>query len=263
MHPSSTVPGFVLCATTVHIYAPHPRIWRSYNYGDTWERVFYREFPYYAWIYDSWSGQDALTDFSFSVFSDPETEFWYYYTLDGGDSFDSLLTGVGDGGYGFRAWGDSVMVMRTVGVDSLYISPDHGQTLEFRLGYPNGEAAPITDGKLSQLICDNFYHGPYSPVSPRNRGIMNPNDISMSIYPNPTNSSAFIQLSGVIITDPIQIRIYDILGRQTRSFQVRLQAGSNTNIPLPINDLASGTYFITIEDANMHQPLVQKVVVLK
>jgi len=90
-----------------------------------------------------------------------------------------------------------------------------------------------------------------------------PSTLEVTIYPNPTNSVAYINLSGVLITDPIQIRVYDILGRLAGSFQIKSPGQTSMSFPLPINNLASGIYFVSVESLLSRQSRVQKVIVLK
>jgi hypothetical protein len=92
---------------------------------------------------------------------------------------------------------------------------------------------------------------------------LTPSAFTISIFPNPTNSVAYINLSGVLITDPIQIRIYDILGRQANYFQIKSPGQTSISLPLPISNLASGVYFISVENRPNRQSQVQKVIVLK
>jgi hypothetical protein len=265
VHPSSTVPGFAFMTSTIYSCNPYSRVWRTYNYGESWELV-YRSAQGDR-IVNAWSGADALSDFNFTIHS--WSDEWYYYTLDGGNSFDSLLTSQNSEGYVFWPWGDSVSVICADGADSIFITPDRGQTLEFRVRTPEGLNTVIYDGPYSQLVGktmvtgNTYYYGPYTGLRPQNQAAWKPHDFFISIYPNPTNSSAFLNLSGLIITDPIQIRIYDILGRLTRSCQLRLQADNATHIPLPFNNLSSGTYFVVIENPNLPQPLVRKILLLK
>ena len=265
IHPSSTDSGFAFITNTIYLSNPYSRAWRTYDYGESWELVYLSSQG--ERIVEAWSGVDALTDFNFTVHS-WENE-WYYYTLNGGDSFDSLLTSHNSEGYVFWPWGDSVRVIPSNGADSIYITPDRGQTLEFRIHRPEGSNSRIYDGSYSQLVGmvmtnqNTYYHGPYTSVHPPKHDQWNPCDLSISIYPNPVNSVAFVSLSGIIITDPIQIRIYDILGRQAGAFRIKSSGQRTLSLPLPISNLASGTYFVTAENPLNQHVLVKKIVVLK
>jgi photosystem II stability/assembly factor-like uncharacterized protein len=273
--PSSTIPGFALLATTPFWYFPPPMVWRTYDFGQSWELIFQGNFPgNYAWIWDSWSGDDDLTDYSFFVQTDPGAEYWYFYTLNGGDSFDSIRTGLASTqgeGYACMEWGDSVMVVgaSSENSDSIFISPDHFQSMQFRVCYPEGIQAQLFNGGFSQLISKDwdtdrtFYHGPHTACPPQNHNAIKPNNISISIYPNPTNSTAFLNLSGSIITHPIQIQIYDILGRHIRTMQIGPQVGESPLLTLPINNLSSGTYFVVVSGSELSTNITRKIIILK
>jgi hypothetical protein len=69
------------------------------------------------------------------------------------------------------------------------------------------------------------------------------NEANMSLYPNPTHGTDVnINLSGVI-SDNVQIRVVDAMGRQVWSNRYSVNGILNTNITFE-QPLANGLYFV-------------------
>jgi hypothetical protein len=64
---------------------------------------------------------------------------------------------------------------------------------------------------------------------------------NIQLYPNPTNGELNIQISNQLISDKLQINIYDISGKIIHSTTV-----SNNKINLDVNHLENGVYFLQI-----------------
>jgi hypothetical protein len=72
-------------------------------------------------------------------------------------------------------------------------------------------------------------------------------DLAVTNYPNPFNANTTIDLSQFAANEPIDIKIYDMMGREVRSF--RSSGGDDKRIVWDgrdrnANSLSSGVYFI-------------------
>lgn len=65
-----------------------------------------------------------------------------------------------------------------------------------------------------------------------------------AIYPNPASSEATLLLSRPL-TEPAQLHVFDVLGRQVR--EMNLSSGV-LDVTLPVRDLAPGTYIVRIDN---------------
>jgi hypothetical protein len=75
------------------------------------------------------------------------------------------------------------------------------------------------------------------------RDMLVANEVNMSLYPNPTHGKDVnINLSGVI-SDNVQIRVVDAMGRQVWSNRFAVNGVLNTNITFE-QPLANGLYFV-------------------
>ncbi|MFH1011933.1 MAG: T9SS type A sorting domain-containing protein, partial [bacterium] len=245
----------------------YPSVWRTEDFGQTWELVFQTDFPSTGeMIMSSWSGRDALTDFNFRLFTDPGGEYWYYYSLDGGATFDSLLTALyqSSEGYLFSAWGDSLMVL-SWDADSIYISVDRGQTLQFRLHYPEGEQTAVFDGPSSQLISLNyrtgkaFYHGPYSLAGPEALPLPQTAALRQN-YPNPFNITTRITFD-LPAAGPVTLKVYDLLGREVATLVNGMNAPGHHSVLFDGSNLPSGIYLYRIEMGSVRE--AKKMLLLK
>jgi hypothetical protein len=269
IHPSSSVPGFAfLASTSFSLWWWYPSVWRTEDFGETWELVFQTDFPNTnQTIMESWSGRDALTDFNFRLLTDPDGEYWYYYSLDGGVTFDSLRTAIHQSadGYVFSPWGDSLAVVPYAERDSIYISPDRGRTLEFRLRYPEGEQTRLLGGRFSQLISLNdqtgkaFYHGPYSSAG-REIPLL-PQAVTLrQNYPNPFNTATRI-IFDLPTAEHVSLKVYDLLGREVAVLADGMHAPGQYSVLFDGSDLPSGIYIYRIETGSLRE--AKKMVLLK
>jgi hypothetical protein len=81
----------------------------------------------------------------------------------------------------------------------------------------------------------------------------------MSLYPNPTQGTVNINLSG-IESDNVQIRIVDAMGKQVWSNRFTVNGVLNTNITFE-QPLANGLYFVEAifnGDVQTQRLMVQK-----
>jgi Secretion system C-terminal sorting domain len=79
---------------------------------------------------------------------------------------------------------------------------------------------------------------------------------SAKVYPNPLKDQATIEISTEQKTD-VTIELYDMIGRQVKRLKVENTEGVVT-MPLSMNDLSSGTYFLKI--SNNTNVIQQKIV---
>lgn len=69
------------------------------------------------------------------------------------------------------------------------------------------------------------------------------------VYPNPSNSKAFISVNSIVDANTSSVTITNALGSIVSSKNVDLSIGKNT-IPLEVETLSSGIYFATIISGN-------------
>jgi len=75
----------------------------------------------------------------------------------------------------------------------------------------------------------------------------------MSTSPNPARNrvTARLAVPETVATESIRFRLYDILGRQVRSFDDKVRTGQRLEVSLDLSGLASGTYLLRlIADGN-------------
>ncbi len=82
-----------------------------------------------------------------------------------------------------------------------------------------------------------------------------------SIYPNPFNSSTFINIS-LVNSTPLELFIYDSLGRQVSHIKNKLYRPGLNRIPFTNTGLSSGNYYIQAVSKGKEQD-VKRVVFLK
>jgi hypothetical protein len=74
-------------------------------------------------------------------------------------------------------------------------------------------------------------------------------NLSVKLFPNPSGSNAFVQISGV--TNNSDITVTDILGKVVW----RSAVGSNKTISLPAGTLAKGVYIVSVTNERQHQEI--------
>jgi len=80
----------------------------------------------------------------------------------------------------------------------------------------------------------------------RNPSILPPSSFSLSVFPNPFNSSTVISFS-LPHTSEVDLRIYDVTGRMVRTMaQGKMSAGEH-ELRLEAGALPSGVYFVKVE----------------
>ncbi len=74
-------------------------------------------------------------------------------------------------------------------------------------------------------------------------------NLSVKLFPNPSGSNAFVQITGV--TTNSDINVTDMLGRVVW----RSAVGSNRTISLPAGTLAKGVYLVSVTNEGQHQEI--------
>lgn len=86
-----------------------------------------------------------------------------------------------------------------------------------------------------------------------------PQRVAISIYPNPVNSMATVELQVGISGQPVELGVYSILGQLVE--RVTLNSAPLIRHQLNVTSWASGQYFIHVDVRNNH--LTEKLIVLK
>ena len=82
------------------------------------------------------------------------------------------------------------------------------------------------------------------------------NDVSVKMYPNPTNTQTKLVVNG--ISDDVKIVLSDARGRILRTINTEAIEGSLEQV-IDVNDLAEGIYYIRIQNADINK--TQKLIV--
>ncbi len=109
-----------------------------------------------------------------------------------------------------------------------------------------------------RTVCDDNNFSAYASVNFRTtggEGIDNVSGASCTIYPNPTNSSTTVSVSGV--NGKVKIEVVDMNGRTVAS--ETLECNSECVKTMDVNNLAQGAYFVRITGDNTN--MVKKLVV--
>jgi photosystem II stability/assembly factor-like uncharacterized protein len=265
--PSSTDPDFALMSSSIFYVESLARVWRTTDRGVSWEMVYQADSTQWASIVDAWSGPDSRTGFFFNL---GYSHNMFYYTLDSGETFDSLLTGETGHGYTMHQWGDSIRAFANNGSDSIFISPDFGRSVQFRAHYPEGVPTRLFEGSFSQLVSYEwqnghsfYYNGLASISSPEPLGNVAATSIQITIFPNPVNGAATLTMTPLVGSDPIRIRIYNILGQEVRTFELQRISTSALRIALPTSGLPSGMYFVQVNSQMMRRVVTAHLVITK
>jgi len=95
---------------------------------------------------------------------------------------------------------------------------------------------PYADSVQINVDSNNFFVGYNTPKWA---------EVKFNIFPNPFNSEINIEINSPV-TQRAVISIYDILGNTLYSKEH--QIGTNSHIKIPLNELNSGIYIISISD---------------
>lgn len=119
----------------------------------------------------------------------------------------------------------------------------------------NGTFKDIDNDGYLELLINEYTTSSYlktlkvfstpATVSINNNSIQVPNYELKQNYPNPFNPSTTIEYS-IKKTADVQIKIYDISGREIQSVAKGVQAHGTYKVNLTLDNLSSGTYFYQI-----------------
>lgn len=199
------------------------------------------------------------------------------YTLDGGNSWDSLT--INDNQWGmdiaFIKKGNSFTVALATIASNIYFSSDTGKTWTndttfrnsaiYSICFPDNQNGWVLTG-AGGVINKIYYNGNGITTGVDNNYIL-PNNYSISQnYPNPFNPSTIIQYS-LPFESNVSIVVYNILGEEvTKLVDGNMPAGLH-KIRFDGSGLSSGIYFYSIRATSFENDKkflkVQKLVLLK
>ena len=91
---------------------------------------------------------------------------------------------------------------------------------------------------------------PFPIISFLGVGSLSKDGLSVFIYPNPFSTTATIQIAGAVGSEPIEMVVYDMLGREIRNVSMTptTQNTTNGNMSFTIdrNDLTNGMYYFKL-----------------
>ncbi len=95
------------------------------------------------------------------------------------------------------------------------------------------------------------------------RDIELPNSFAIeSVYPNPFNPSATVELS-VLQAGPYEVKVYDVLGRLVQRHALNITTPGIQQVSLEMNDRASGMYMIQVVQTDTGKAAVTRAVLMK
>jgi hypothetical protein len=100
------------------------------------------------------------------------------------------------------------------------------------------------------------YNDPLASVKTNTALFLNVSDV----YPNPSNTKAFITINTITDVNSAALSITNSLGAIVSSKNIELNVGKNV-IPLDVETLSSGIYFTTITSGN--SKIVKKIIINK
>jgi hypothetical protein len=133
----------------------------------------------------------------------------------------------------------------TIPLETTFLNDVETYMTSWRQNIPNSSVFGAVQNMLADSIFNAYCRIPLAfPVLPLD--ILNA-DIELKNYPNPFNANTTIDLSRFAANEPVDIKIYDMMGREVRSFSSA--GGDDSHIVWDgrdrnANSLSSGVYFI-------------------
>ncbi len=128
------------------------------------------------------------------------------------------------------------------------------------VSYSCGEVAVKKGVDRSITVVDItqfFTEGIQQAYETKDLDIHTPLDITLSVYPNPTTSSVFVECKDVDVT--LYFELYDTKGQQLKSGTYN--SGELMNINL--DDMGTGTYLFHIHNREKSQSNIYRIVKIK
>ncbi|MEJ7659127.1 MAG: T9SS type A sorting domain-containing protein [Hymenobacter sp.] len=113
---------------------------------------------------------------------------------------------------------------RTGGLNNIGFSPDFTNATNF----PGAQAAAVNLVVLSSRQADDAV-------------------VAMSIFPNPAQGQATITYQVKDASQPVAVRVTDLLGRDVRTLLDAKQTPGFHDLTVPTGELALGTYLIKVQ----------------
>ncbi len=106
-----------------------------------------------------------------------------------------------------------------------------------------------------------FSYSPYEPTSVGNQRDTNlPDNIELSAYPNPFNSSTVIEYD-LAVPSEVSIGIFDILGRRVETIEQGRQPAGNHSVIWDATGQSSGIYFYRLKAGDKTE--TRKMILMK
>jgi Secretion system C-terminal sorting domain len=179
--------------------------------------------------------------------------------------------------------GDSIVAIFTYGIDSqtpdeVFRFPADTQewkeyTLEQSTNGNNELIIPENESLVSiDIKCSNYESGKVkisgmylaqskiTSVNSENEIIPTSHLLSQN-YPNPFNPSTIINFSIPIESSNVELKVYDVMGREIRTLVNEGMKPGNYEVKFDVNDLSSGVYFYTLSVDEFHQ--TKKMMLIK
>ncbi|MDK9699811.1 MAG: T9SS type A sorting domain-containing protein [bacterium] len=154
---------------------------------------------------------------------------------------------------------DNVYVTTTAFLGKTISSSDNGTTWEQLLtNAPSYENSSGYDNSTLFIDSNDYlYHGltynglyrtnaPITSIDETSPSILIPNNINLTVYPNPFNNSTNIVLK-LTKYQPFQLLVYDNLGRQVTKLYDATIPTNTTNIYWNASTLTSGQYYLQLQ----------------
>jgi hypothetical protein len=133
-------------------------------------------------------------------------------------------------------------------------------TLQFHSIIVKQESGAALTG---EVYFDNYQY--FEPSTSTNIETVTNSEMSISVYPNPTDSRAFIQFNLIEKSD-VNIAIYNLMGQKVETiYQANAISGEHLTQWIPSEHAADGIYFVRIEATNLNtnQKSIQNIKLIK
>ena len=236
-------------------------VWRSYDYGQTWEDVTPENVVYLRAIKYSPSGNYwvLVGVGSFNVRSLDNCTTWTHSAIPGGSQSIRTLT--------FCHNGETVITSSWTSSQpgKLLISTDAGESYEFMTSDIALKINYLTTGPSEEvwLVGDDglIAYNPSVPVSIDHTNQQIPDGYVLNQnYPNPFNPSTTVEYS-IPVSGMCTFTVYNFLGQEIKTIVNEFQPAGSYRVTLDGSDLPSGTYIYKLQSNGISQS--HKMVLVK